>query len=156
MAAKQTKYGKNIWTGIPPKVMAKMQEHAAQDPEPVPTHKALLYVDGDAMPGAYYFQTQWVWGVSGKGNPPVTHDHSYDEFLGFFGSNMERPEDLCGEVEVTLGDEKHTITKSCVILIPKGVKHCPITFKKVESPIFYFATAPSHGYSKENIDKYKK
>jgi hypothetical protein len=149
----ETKYGKNILSGIPEKIKARAKD---RKPEANPTHKALMYVDEDSLEGAYYFQTQWVWGPSETGNPPITHDHSYDEYLGFFGSNMADAESLGGEVEVNLGGEKHIITKSCLILVPKGVQHCPIYFRKVSTPIFYFATAPSHSYSKENVDKYKK
>jgi hypothetical protein len=149
----ETKYGKYIISGIPDKVkeqMAKMHKPGVESPG-----KMLLYTDGEYNPGVYYFTTQWVYGVSEEGIPPITHDHSYDEYLGFFGSDTDHPEDLCGEVELSIGDEKHTITKSCVVFIPKGVSHCPMKFKRVDKPIFYFATTPTTSYSKENVEKYE-
>ncbi len=149
----EAKYEKYIISGIPKKVQeltAKMQETEGESPG-----RMLLYTDGEYNEGVYYFTTQWVYGPSEKGIPPITHDHSYDEYLGFFGSDTDHPEDLCGEVELSIGDEKHSITKSCVVFIPKEVSHCPMKFKRVDKPIFYFATAPTTSYSKENIEKYK-
>jgi hypothetical protein len=108
----ETKFGKYIISGIPDKEkekMASMMKPGVESPG-----KMLLYTDGEYNEGVYYFTTQWVYGPSEEGIPPITHDHSYDEYLGFFGSDTDNPEDLCGEVELSLGDEKHTITRSCV------------------------------------------
>jgi hypothetical protein len=149
----ETKYGKYIISGVPDKEkekVAKMYEGKGEMPG-----KMLLYTDGQYNEEAYYFTTQWVYRPSEEGIPPITHDHSYNEYLGFFGSDTNNPEDLCGEVELSIGDEKHTITRSCVVFIPEGVSHCPMKFKRVDKPIFYFATAPTTAYSKENIDKYE-
>jgi hypothetical protein len=148
----KTKYGKYIISGIPEKVKEETSKREAI--EGVSPGKMLLYTDGEYNPGVYYFTTQWVYGPSEAGIPPMTHDHSYDEYLGFFGSDTDHPENLCGEVELSIGDEKHTITKSCVVFVPKGVSHCPMKFKKVDKPIFYFATTPTTAYTKENIEKY--
>ena len=147
-----SKYGKYIMSGIPEKIReenAKREEAEGTSPG-----KMLLYTDGNFNPGVYYFTTQWVYGPSEEGIPPMKHDHGYDEYIGFFGSDTDHPEELCGEIELSLGDEKHTITKSCVVFIPKGLSHCPMKFKRVDKPIFYFATTPTTGYSKENIEKY--
>jgi hypothetical protein len=154
----KTKYGKYIISGIPDKEkekVAAMMKAQGKQPDEGPG-KMLLYTDGQYNKGVYYFTTQWVYGPSEEGIPPITHDHSYNEYLGFFGSDTEHPEELCGEVELYIGGEKHTITKSCVVFIPKGVSHCPNKFKRVDKPIFYFATAPTTAYSKENTEKYAK
>ena len=149
----ESKYGKYIISGIPDKMKKDMAEREKK--EGPSAGKMLLYTDGEYNPHAYYFTTQWVYGPDLKGIPPVKHDHSYDEYLGFFGSDTDNPEDLCGEVELSLGDEKHTITKSCVVFIPAGVSHCPMIFKRVDQPIFYFATTPTSSYSKESVEKYE-
>lgn len=148
----ESKYGKYIISGIPDKVKQETAER--EKAEGVSPGKMLLYTDGEYNPHAYYFTTQWVYGPSEAGIQPIKHDHSYDEYIGFFGSDTDNPEDLCGEIELSLGDELHTITKSCVVFIPAGVSHCPMKFKRVDKPIFYFATTPTSGYSKENTEKY--
>jgi hypothetical protein len=148
----ESKYGKYIISGVPEAEKEKVAK--IYEGKEIPG-KMLLYTDGQYNEEAYYFTTQWVYKPCEEGIPPITHDHSYNEYLGFFGSDTDNPEDLCGEVELSIGDEKHTITKSCVVFIPEGVSHCPMKFKRVDKPIFYFATAPTTAYSKENIDKYE-
>jgi hypothetical protein len=64
------------------------------------------------------------------------HTHDFDEALAVFGSNPEDCRDLCAELEFWLGDEKHVITKSCIIFIPKGLQHGPIGFSRIDRPVF--------------------
>jgi mannose-6-phosphate isomerase-like protein (cupin superfamily) len=107
-----------------------------------------IYVDEEVVPGAYYFMAAWWKKITGAGSPAEEHDHEFDEYLVFLGTNPEDPNDLGGEVEVWIGGEKHMLTKSCAIFIPAGLKHAPIYFRKIERPIWYLATGP--------VDKYKK
>jgi hypothetical protein len=70
-------------------------------------------------------------------DPP--HKHEHDEFLFFIASDPKNVPNLGGEVEIALGEEweKHVITTSAVICLPRGLQHCPIYVKKVDRP-FYF------------------
>ena len=77
------------------------------------------------------------------------HTHESDEIIGFFGSDPENPHDLGGEVEIWLEDEKHIITKSCLIFVPRGMKHCPLEIKRVDRPIFHFSTLNEGQYTLE-------
>jgi hypothetical protein len=74
------------------------------------------------------------------------HVHDFGEVVTFFGSNPEDPTDLGGEIEFWLEDEKHTITKSCVIFVPPGIRHCPLILKRLGRPVFHFATATDRNY----------
>ncbi|HEY97587.1 MAG TPA: hypothetical protein G4O16_05325 [Dehalococcoidia bacterium] len=64
-----------------------------------------------------------------------THSHEFDQFLVFIGGNP-LSKSLGGEVEICLGEEKekHTITSSAIVHIPKGTMHCPLTHKRVDKP----------------------
>ncbi len=97
----------------------------------------------------FFTESAWVWP---KPNEIVmeakSHSHEFDEVVTLFGTNPDDPRDLCGEVEFWLDDEKYTITKSCIIYVPKGMKHCPLTFKKVERPIFHYIVGCAGEYSK--------
>ncbi|HEY95793.1 MAG TPA: cupin domain-containing protein [Dehalococcoidia bacterium] len=141
----ETKYGKNIIIGIPDKI--KEQTAMSQETQGEGSSKMVVYTDGEYNPGVNFVTAGWVLKESVNS---MIHDHSHDEYLGLFGSDTDHPEELCGEIEITLGDEKHTITKSCVIFIPAGVSHGAIKNKKVDKPIFYFATTPTPSFSKEN------
>ncbi|OGO07832.1 MAG: hypothetical protein A2Y92_04700 [Chloroflexi bacterium RBG_13_57_8] len=71
-----------------------------------------------------------------KSNGDTPHTHDFDEYLSFIGLDADNPDYLGGEVDLCLGEEqeKHTINKSTTVYIPKGMKHLPITFKKIDKP----------------------
>jgi len=56
--------------------------------------------------------------------------------------------ELGGEIEFLMGGEKHTITKTCLIFVPKGVNHCPVLIKRIDTPIFMFEAANDQNYVK--------
>jgi mannose-6-phosphate isomerase-like protein (cupin superfamily) len=115
-----------------------------------------IYVDDAVIPGSYYFMAAWWKQITGKGSPAEEHDHEFDEYLVFLGTDPDNPNDLCGEVELWIGGEKHTLTKSCAVFVPAGVKHAPIYFRRVDKPIWYLATGPTEKYKKELSVKEKK
>ena len=141
----ETKYQKNFISGIPDKLKGEENQEAGPG-------KMLLYTNGEYNPGVNFFATGWL---SQEGIDRRIHNHSHDEYMGYFGSDAEHPEELNGEIEYTLGGEKHTITKSCVIFIPAGVFQGPIKIKKVIKPIFWFATTPTTSCIFENLEIYQ-
>lgn len=72
----------------------------------------------------------------------IPHVHKYDEFLIFLGAELP---DLCrsfdAEVDLWMGKEleKHTITSTTVVYIPKGVLHCPLNFRAIRKPVLFHA-----------------
>ena len=59
---------------------------------------------------------------------------------------MDDPYDLGGEIELWLEDEKHTLTRTCIVFVPKGMMHCPLTVRRIDRPIFEFTTGPGTMY----------
>ena len=109
----------------------------------------ILHLDDNVIQGAFYLSATWWLTPSEPGGGPAAHIHDFDEVIAFFGSNPEDPLDLGGEVEFWLDDEQYLITKSCLVFVPKGLKHCPLRRRRVDRPILHFSTAPSKAYSKE-------
>ena len=98
----------------------------------------------------FFTAAAWVWPKSDKIiMEDKSHSHQFEEAVTLFGTNPENPKDLCGEVEFWFDDEKYTITKSCIIYIPKGVKHCPLIFHRVDKPIFHYTVGHGGHHSKE-------
>jgi uncharacterized RmlC-like cupin family protein len=70
------------------------------------------------------------------------HVHKHDEFLIFLGAELP---DLCGsfdaEIDLWMGEEmeKHTITSTTVVFIPKGVQHAPLNFRAIRKPVLFHA-----------------
>ena len=147
----ETKYGKNIISGIPDEL--KEQFTMREETQEGGPGKTMLFTNGEYNPGVNFFITGWI---SKEGIDPRIHSHNHDEYMGFFGSDADHPEELYGEIEYTLGGEEHTITKSGLIFIPAGVTHCPIKYKKVGKPIFCFVTTPTPCCVNENEEKYQE
>jgi hypothetical protein len=148
----ESKYGKYIVTEL-----KKNIKEAPWSPPVTSVSKGkggrLFFVDNEVAPGAFYLECVWIMpapkGESAKVPPRVSvkpHTHDYDEVLSFFGTNPDDFYDLGGEVELWLGDEKHMLTKSCIVFIPKGLQHCPLTFHRVDRPIFHFTSGPGRMY----------
>jgi hypothetical protein len=112
----------------------------------------VLYMDSKIVPGAFYMECVWIMprpagtvpGGRKVGTEPHTHD--YDEVIGFFGTDLDNPHDLGAEVELYLGDERHIITRTSLVFVPAGLKHCPLTFLRVDRPVFHYTTGPGKMY----------
>ncbi|MCF6248443.1 MAG: hypothetical protein L3J69_13945 [Desulfobacula sp.] len=63
-----------------------------------------------------------------------THSHNFDTVSCFVGSDPKNPSNLGAVLEMQLGDEKHMLTKTCVIFIPKGLSHCPLIHRRIDRP----------------------
>jgi hypothetical protein len=138
----KTKYGKYIVTE--PKSQMIYPDY---EPKYKPGQFSnILTLDDEVVKGAFAVDTNWFFPskeLTGAGDGTGTgqvkpHTHDFDEVLAMFGSNPENSHDLCGECEFWLGDEKHIITKSCIIFIPKGLQHGPIGFTRIDRPVFQF------------------
>lgn len=116
-----------------------------------PTYKPgdilrVLYLSNEVVEGAFNIDVNWFFPndhLTGAGDGTGTgqvkpHIHDYDEVLAMFGSNPEDPHDLAAECEFWIGDEKHIITKSCIIFLPKGTPHGPVGFTRINRPVFQF------------------
>jgi hypothetical protein len=139
----ETKYGKYIITEPKP------SRTALAEPEPKDTPDVMTpmaYLDGLIIPGGIYAECAWFRKPTSYSPPP--HMHDFDEVLAFFGSNPDDPENLCGEVELWLDDEKHVLTRSCLVFIPKGLQHCPMHIRRADRPIFHFSTGNATDYKR--------
>ena len=149
----ETKYGKYI--------ISELKQPAAEAPWSPQLSAAgknkggrVLFMDSEIVPGAFYMECVWVLprpvgtvpGDAARRVGTESHAHDYDEVLAFFGTNLEDPYDLGAEVELRLEDEKHIITKSSLVFIPAGLKHCPLTFLRVDRPVFHYTTGPGKMY----------
>jgi hypothetical protein len=151
MAAK--KYAKNFLTEDlmppqPPEAIEMMEEQAKAGRTLDRT--LLLGIQDSIMKGAFFAGCEWLWKLTGNGPVSIkpTHTHDFDEIIGFAGSNRQHPRDLGGELEFWMDGEPYTLTKTCLIFIPRGVKHCPIVIKRIDTPIFMFESGNDIVYEK--------
>ena len=106
----------------------------------------MTYLSSGQIPEAnYYIEFGWIYGIPDP-NPPVTqHVHAHDEIVLHFGGDPQNPEDLGGEIEVGVEDESLVFTTSTALFAPKGVKHCPVTWKKWTKPHIEMAITLGYG-----------
>lgn len=108
--------------------------------------KRVIYIDDRIVPGSFYVEAVWVVGSVPKVHPEHCHpDH--DEILGFVSSNTDDPTDLGAEIDLVIDGEKMTITKSCFIHVPAGVKHGGLCFRKIDRPVFQIAMSRMSAFS---------
>jgi hypothetical protein len=140
----ETKYGKYILTELKKKLQSPYETTLRPEDQ-----TEILFLDNEVIEGACVVDTVWFWPArANKTESDVEpHKHDHDEILAIFGTNPDDPHDLCGELEVWLEDEKHIITKSAIIFIPKGLRHGPIRFTRLEKPVFHFGVSLSKKYS---------
>ena len=148
------RYAKNIVTETreyTPQEMAQIQEMMKKSPI-TSTVKLLrlLWMDDTKVKGAsFYMECIWLWeGKTTSGTTEEPHVHDFDEVIGFISSDPENPKELDARMEIILGDETHFLTKSCLVHVPAGMKHCPLTFREVNRPVFFFTLAPISRYGR--------
>lgn len=112
----------------------------------------LLWIDGKKLQGAPYMEAVWFHTSNDTG--PPAHAHDFDEFIGFAGSDPEHPEELGAEVHFYIGDEYVSVTKSCLVYIPRGVVHSPIIVPKLDRPIIHFSGGNGGDYKREGSDQF--
>ena len=155
----ESKYSKYIVTEdkMPPEpeAMVKAMEDQAKEGK-ILDRTMLLGIMDKIVPGCSLFVgCEILWGLPG-GKPvsiELPHSHDFDEVIGFGGTNRNYPRELGGEIEFNMGGETHILTKTCLIFVPKGVEHCPVTFKRIDTPIFMFEAANNATYEKMFGDK---
>jgi hypothetical protein len=110
----------------------------------------MMWLGDGVIKGSPYVEAVWLWprAADPKGGFPQ-HAHEHNEIIGFFGNDTKNVNDLGGEIEFWLEDERYSLTKSCLIFVPAGMKHCPIVFKRIDRPIFHFLMEMGGTYSEK-------
>ena len=154
---KYSKYFITDWNHPPyPPEIVKINEEQFKSGHYVKAAE-MYYLADSVIKGAFYMTCVMVQEL--KGGTPVVHAdgtphaHDFDEVLLFAGTNPDNPHDLDGEIEFWIEDEKYIITKGCMVFIPKGIKHCPIIFRKIDRPVYFITAATVKNYKSEKEEK---
>jgi hypothetical protein len=143
------KYEKNFVTKDKPgyKYPAYMHPNAK-------TTKRLAYIDQDTVKGAEFgCENMWLLPGGPKEQRIMdTNKEPFDRFFGFYSFNYENVRDLCAEMEVYIGGEKHIVKRSGAIFIPANLEVGPWTFRNITKPIFFTIEFPcGEGLKKKYI-----
>ena len=106
----------------------------------------ILHLEDDIAKGSFYVDFVWIYEGTGAA-PAPEHSHQWPELIAMAGCDPENPRDMGGPMSIVLGDETHVITKSSLVCIPKGLKHCPWKFLDIKKPTLVFTAGPSGMYT---------
>jgi mannose-6-phosphate isomerase-like protein (cupin superfamily) len=129
---------------VSPETLKKWDDEAKKRQSTVEGTRLL---DLDSVEGAPYIDFVYLWKGSEKGPNHPEHSHDWGEVFGFIGTNRDDVYDLGGEIEFWLGGEKYLFTKSSLVWVPPGLKHCPIQFNRIEHPFILFTFGLTREYS---------
>jgi hypothetical protein len=112
----------------------------------------VLSLNDKVAKGALYYDAVWMTGLHGSRGVQVEiqHSHDFDEVLGFFGGNPKSPRDLDAEIELWLEDEQYFITKSALVYVPAKMKHLPLYFRRIGSPVLFFTCGNGTSYTRSS------
>ncbi|MDD5702146.1 MAG: hypothetical protein PHU23_08875 [Dehalococcoidales bacterium] len=138
----ETKYGKYIITDANSHLFQAPGEKMEKGESVI-----VLNLDDSNIKGAPLLEGSWLMPADlDKQVPLQPHCHDFDEILVQFGTDPKNPHDLGAEIEIWLGGEKHIITKSCIIFIPKGLEHGPARYNRMDKPVIHFAVGLGREY----------
>jgi hypothetical protein len=138
----ESKYGKHIVTELKSPHSPEQVERYAQ------WATRILWMDDKVVDGAFQMNCAWYLKPPATPTPEAggSHTHDADEIIGFFSNNPGAPYDLGGEIEFWLEEEQHILSRSCMIFVPAGMRHCPLIIRRVDRPIFHFSTVTKGQY----------
>ena len=95
----------------------------------------MTYMSNDLVPESNtYIEYGWIREMP-EPNPHIReHAHDYPEIVLHIGSDPHNPEDLGGEIEFLVGGQPLVFDTSMALYVPAGVKHGPLTWKRVTRP----------------------
>ncbi len=110
----------------------------------------VMWIEDEIVKGASSVICSWYWKATETEGSP-SHVHDFDEIIGFIGNDPQNPDDLGGEVEFWLEDEKYLLTRSCLIYAPAGLRHCPLRVTRVDRPFLFLAFSLTGKYVKDGV-----
>jgi len=149
-----TEVGKNI--KLPPIRQDRPGEAAKSGQPHFEDH--VVWLDDSVIPDArIYSECMWFWPgpadqvMGGEVGLPE-HTHPFDEVLAFFGGDLNCPRDLGADLQLSLDGETHLVSKTSLVFIPAGMRHGPISYKKITKPVFHFSIGASNQYKAEIVN----
>lgn len=111
----------------------------------------VMHLEENVAKGGFYADFVWIYEGTGAA-PAPEHSHEWPEVIAMVGVDPEHPRDLGGTMSIVLGGETHYITKSSMVCIPPGLRHCPWKFLDIKKPTLVFTTGPSAMYTGTHRD----
>jgi hypothetical protein len=118
-----------------------------------------FYRQGTKMDGEFLglgahiqYGTYWAAGKMG-GDNGGTHVHDFDQVMFWFGGDTSDMGELGAEIELFLGEEKekHMITTTTAVYIPKGFQHLPANVTRMDKRYIYMEVSCAPEYLETSV-----
>ncbi len=110
---------------------------------------SMTYLSEDQVNAAkYYLEFGWIWDIVEPNIGEMVHNRA-DEIVLHIGGDFQNPEDLGADLEIGVGGELFTVSTSNAAFIPRGLRHGPLTWRKVRKPHIEMAIMLGGGSYKE-------
>ena len=108
--------------------------------------RPMAFIDETVIPDAE-FGCETLWLLPGERSKTgyrmmEAHQEPHGTSIVFAAMNYPDITDLCAEVELWIGGEKHIINKGFGAYIPPGVAQGPLVIRNVTKQIFYMTSCP--------------
>lgn len=133
---------------------SKYAKHVLVEPKGKLERDGKVFFEGlFARPEQLGEKCQLLYSIVSKAhvNEATPHIHDFPIILSFIGANPQNIFDFDAEIEFYLGGEKQTITKVSTVVVPSGVAHCPLIFKRVEKPIAFMEVHLTDKYVRREV-----
>jgi hypothetical protein len=127
----KTKYGKFVVT--------QQEDHLYHRPGDFPGVMLVALNGNNVKEATMHFGSAWWSGPVPVKETYKPHYHDSNEIIGIFSGDINDPFNLGGEVDFWYEHEKHTLTKSTLLWVPKGLQHAPLLYRNVTRPLFTFS-----------------
>jgi hypothetical protein len=87
-------------------------------------------------------------------NEALPHIHDFPMILGFVAANSHDALDFDADIEMYLGGEKLEIKKAGIVMIPSGVSHNPLIFRRVGKPFGFIEVMLTDKYSRRGVGEW--
>lgn len=100
-------------------------------------YPTMTLMSNNLVPGSNnYIEIGWVYEMPDP-NPHI-HEHSHregcNEIVFHIGTDPNNPEDLGAEIEFVVDGQPLVFDTTSALFIPAGVKHGPVTWRRVTRP----------------------
>jgi hypothetical protein len=117
--------------------------------------RPIAYIDEEVIPDAEFgCDTRWLLpGEKSKAGQLIMDAHTLPHGTSIVLNAMNYPDitDLCAEVELWIGGEKHIVNKSFGAYVPPYVEQGPMIIRNITQQIFFLMSYPMG----EGIKKYR-
>jgi hypothetical protein len=122
-------------------------------------YRQVTTLDGEHLGLEAHIEYGAYWAAGNMGNGPYSpHVHDFDQVMLWLGGDTNDMGELGAEVELSLGEEgeKHMITTSTAVAVPRGLPHFPATITRMDKRFIFLTVSCAPEYKETPLHADKK